>query len=46
MGISVTPKNMTTDAPSTEEFVALMGGAASEVSAAFEQEFESIKAVF
>lgn len=46
MGICVTPKNMTTDAPSTEEFTALMGGAASEVSAAFEQEFDAIKTFF
>jgi HD-like signal output (HDOD) protein len=46
MGISVTPKNMTTDAPSPEEFMALMGGAADGVSAAFEQEFDVIKTFF
>jgi hypothetical protein len=46
MGIAVTPKNMTTDAPSPEEFVALMGVAADEVSAAFGQEFDAIKTFF
>jgi HD-like signal output (HDOD) protein len=46
MGIAVTPKNMTTDAPSPEEFVALMGGAAEDVSAAFGQEFDAIKTFF
>lgn len=46
MGISATPKNMTTDAPSPEEFMALMGGAADGVSAAFEQEFDAIKTFF
>jgi len=46
LGICVSPKNMTHDAPSPERYLALVGDAAEQVSGAFEQEYEAVKAFF
>ena len=46
LGICVSPKNMERDAPSPEAFLTLMGDSAGPMKAAFEQEFEAIKAFF
>ncbi len=46
LGISVSPKNMTCDAPSPGQYLALLGDAAEQVDGAFHQEYETVKAFF
>jgi HD-like signal output (HDOD) protein len=46
LDISVSPKNMTHDAPSPNRYLALVGDAADQVSSAFDQEFDAVKAFF
>lgn len=46
LGISATPKNLTSDAPATDRYLALLGDAAEPVSTDFAREFEAIKAFF
>jgi HD-like signal output (HDOD) protein len=46
LGISVTPKNMATDAPTPGRYLALVGDAAGQANDVFEQEYEAIKAFF
>jgi HD-like signal output (HDOD) protein len=46
LGILVSPKNMTLDAPSQNRFLALVGDAAEQVSGDFAQEYDAVKAFF
>jgi HD-like signal output (HDOD) protein len=46
LGISVTPKNPTIDAPTPTRFLALMGDGAEQVSGAFTQEFDAVRTFF
>jgi hypothetical protein len=46
LGICVSPKNATCDAPSPERYFALVGDAHEQVSGAFEREYEAVKAFF
>jgi HD-like signal output (HDOD) protein len=46
LGVSVSPNNATYDARTPERYLALVGDAAEQVSSAFEQEYEVVKAFF
>ena len=46
LGICISPKNVTCDAPTPERFLALTGDAAEQVSGDFEQEYDAVKAFF
>ena len=46
LGISVSPKNLTDDAPTPERYLGLMGDAVEQVTGAFELEYDAVKAFF
>ena len=46
LGISATPRNMNSDAPAPNRYLALLKDAAEPVTAEFDREFEAIKAFF